>query len=272
MGAISMNLPAIFMPAGPMLRGNWNGQRSGQRLRRLEILGRAARRQHHRGRLAGDRERHRALAGPLHDDGHRVDDDERRRGAGPHAAGRGVDSRRRFAPCAAWRRSPGQRIVEMVWEDLKPSRHPRPPSRFDNAVTTVLALGGSTNAIVHLIAHGAPRRRRRSTLDRFDELARSTPLLANMRPAGKYLMEDFFYAGGLRALLAELGDLLDGTADDRQRPTLGENIAGAQDLQRRRDPPARQSARRQRRPRRAARQSRARRRGDQAAPRWRRIC
>ena len=94
----------------------------------------------------------------------------------------------------------GRRIVEMVWEDLKP-RDIVTDEAFDNAVTTVLALGGSTNAV------DPPRRDRRGApaftldLDRFDALARRTPVLANIRPAGKYLMEDFFYAGGLRALL-----------------------------------------------------------------------
>ena len=100
MGALSMNLPAIFMPAGPMLRGDWRGQVLGSRLRRLEVLGREARRQHHRRAMACHRGRHRALARPLHDDGHRVDDDFRRRSDGLHAARRGVDSRRRFAPRA----------------------------------------------------------------------------------------------------------------------------------------------------------------------------
>ena len=100
MGAISMNLPAIFMPAGPMLRGDWRGEHARQRLRRLEVLGREARRQH---RDEAWREIEDGIArspGPLHDDGHGVDDDLGRRGAGLHAAGRGVDSRRRFAPRA----------------------------------------------------------------------------------------------------------------------------------------------------------------------------
>ena len=81
MGAISMNLPAIFMPAGPMLRGNWRGKSLGSGTRHLEVLGRAARRQHRRGRLARDRGRHRALARPLHDHGHGLDDDQHRRDA-----------------------------------------------------------------------------------------------------------------------------------------------------------------------------------------------
>src|SRR5690606_12936736 len=96
----------------------------------------------------------------------------------------------------------------------------------DNAVRTVLALSGSTNAVVHLIAM-ARRAGFPLTLDRFDELARTTPVLANIRPAGKYLMEDFYYAGGLRALLAQLGDLIDGSRPTVDGRTLGENIAGA---------------------------------------------
>jgi dihydroxy-acid dehydratase len=99
------------------------------------------------------------------------------------------------------------------------------PASFDNAVTTVLALGGSTNAVVHLIAM-ARRAGVPLDLDRFDALARRTPLLANIRPSGKYLMEDFYYAGGLRALLARLGDLLNPDTLTVSGQTLGENIAG----------------------------------------------
>ena len=101
----------------------------------------------------------------------------------------------------------GKRIVEMVWEDLT-IRDVVDERAIDNAVTTVLALGGSTNAIVHLIAIA---RRAGVDLDlaRFDALARRTPVLTNVRPSGKYLMEDFYYAGGLRGLLSRLTDLLD---------------------------------------------------------------
>ena len=92
MGATSMNLPAIFLPAGPMLRGNMRGQPLGSGTRHVEILGRAARGQYHRRRDEGSRRRHRALARPLHDDGHRVDHDQRRRSAGIDAAWCCVDS------------------------------------------------------------------------------------------------------------------------------------------------------------------------------------
>ncbi|MEP6790902.1 MAG: dihydroxy-acid dehydratase, partial [Ramlibacter sp.] len=119
----------------------------------------------------------------------------------------------------------GKRIVDMVWEDLKPSDILTAAS-FDNAVAAVLALGGSTNSIVHLIAMA---RRAGVALDlkRFDALARKTPVLANLRPSGKYLMEDFFYAGGLRAFLTQLGDLIDFNQLTCNAKTLGENVAGA---------------------------------------------
>src|SRR5437868_6695878 len=119
----------------------------------------------------------------------------------------------------------GKRVVEMVWDDLRPSQI-LTDDAFDNAVTTVLALGGSTNALVHLIAL-ARRAGARLDLDRFDALARTTPLIANLRPAGKYLMEDFYYAGGLRALLEQIRDRLNTEALTVNGRSLGENIAGA---------------------------------------------
>jgi dihydroxy-acid dehydratase len=100
------------------------------------------------------------------------------------------------------------------------------PASFQNAVTTVLALGGSTNAPIHLIAM-ARRAGVSLTLDDFDALARKTPLLANIRPSGAYLMEDFYYAGGLPALLGNLATLLDLGALTANGRTLGENIAEA---------------------------------------------
>jgi dihydroxy-acid dehydratase len=114
----------------------------------------------------------------------------------------------------------------MVWEDVKP-RDFLTAAAIDNAVTTVLALGGSTNSVVHMVAL-ARRAGIPLTIDRFDEIARTTPLVANLRPAGKFLMEDFFYAGGLRALLLEISDLLTLSARTVNGKTLGENIAGAE--------------------------------------------
>jgi len=98
------------------------------------------------------------------------------------------------------------RAVAIAKEGLTPDKI-MTPDAFENALTMLLAIGGSTNALVHLIAL-ARRAGIPLTLDRFDELSRTTPLIANIRPAGKYLMEDFFYAGGLKALLATIGDKL----------------------------------------------------------------
>jgi len=114
----------------------------------------------------------------------------------------------------------------MVWEDLKP-RDILQTKSFDNAIVTLLAIGGSTNAIIHLIAM-AGRAGIKLSLDRFNDFSGRTPLLANVRPSGeRYLMEDFYYAGGLRALLAELKDLLHLDCRTVNGRTLGENLEGA---------------------------------------------
>src|SRR5687768_13558079 len=120
----------------------------------------------------------------------------------------------------------GKRIVDMVWEDLKP-RDILSKESFDNAIVTLMAMGGSTNALIHLVAM-AGRAGIKLPLERFNDFSAKVPLLANVRPSGdKYLMEDFYYAGGLRALLHELRDLLNldcGTVNGR---TLGQNLEGA---------------------------------------------
>jgi dihydroxyacid dehydratase/phosphogluconate dehydratase len=114
----------------------------------------------------------------------------------------------------------------MVWEDLKPRDILREAS-FNNAIATVLALGGSTNAVIHIIAL-AGRAGINVTIDRFDELSRKTPLLANLRPSGKYLMEDFYYAGGLPALLKVLASHLDLQSLTVTGKTLRENTSSSE--------------------------------------------
>jgi dihydroxy-acid dehydratase len=225
MGAISMNLPAIFMPAGPMLSGHWRDQQLGSgsdvwkywaekragnisEKQWLELEDGIARSPGHcmtMGTASTMTSAAEALGFTL-----------------PGAASiPAADSR--HGRMAA---DTGRRIVEMVWADLKP-RDFITAGSVDNAITTALALGGSTNSVVHMIAiarrAGVPL-----TLDRFDALARKTPLVANIRPAGKHLMEDFFYAGGLRALLADIADLLSVNERTVNGRTLGENIAGAE--------------------------------------------
>ena len=119
----------------------------------------------------------------------------------------------------------GRRIVEMVWEDLKPAGI-LSPSAFRSAITVDMAIGGSTNAIIHLVALA-----RRCGIDLplplFDEISNHVPVLANIRPSGEFLMEDFYYTGGLRALMAEIPDLLHLDCRTVNGKTMGENLEGA---------------------------------------------
>jgi dihydroxy-acid dehydratase len=225
MGAISMDLPAIFLPAGPMLNGNWNGRTLGS---------------------GSDTWKYWAdlRAGKITEDDWKGVEGGIARSPG-HCMTMGTASTMTSAaealgftlpgfasiPAADSRHAQmaaktGMRIVDMVWEDLKPSDIITQRS-VDNAVTTCLALSGSTNAIVHMIAL-ARRAGIPLTLDHYDELSRRTPVLANIRPTGQYLMEDYYYAGGLRAMLKELGDLIDGAQRTVNGKTLGENIADAE--------------------------------------------
>ncbi|WP_431901755.1 IlvD/Edd family dehydratase [Amycolatopsis thermoflava] len=124
----------------------------------------------------------------------------------------------------------GQRIVEMVEEDLRPS-HILTREAFENAIRVNAAIGGSTNAIVHLLAI-AGRAEVDLTLDDFDTLIREVPTLVNLMPSGKYLMEDFCYAGGLPVVmrqLAEAGLLHTGSVSVTGKP-VGENVAGAENF------------------------------------------
>ncbi|EPX78630.1 L-arabinonate dehydratase [Salipiger mucosus] len=121
----------------------------------------------------------------------------------------------------------GRRIVEMVWEDLTPDRIITDAS-VQNAAIVAMATGCSTNAVVHLIAM-ARRAGVDLTLEDLDALGRTTPLVANVRPSGKdYLMEDFFYAGGLRGLMKQMEDRLDTSCVTVTGKTLGENLEGAE--------------------------------------------
>jgi L-arabonate dehydrase len=119
----------------------------------------------------------------------------------------------------------GARIVDMVREDLRLSRILKREA-FENAVRAVNAVGGSTNAVIHLLAI-AGRIGVDFSLDDWDRLGRGVPCLVNLMPAGKYLMEDFYYAGGLPAVLRELGELLNGDALTVSGRTVAENVADA---------------------------------------------
>ncbi len=120
----------------------------------------------------------------------------------------------------------GERIVEMVREDLKPSKI-LTREALENAVRVDMAIGGSTNAIIHLKAL-AGRLGIAFPLDRFDEISRETPVVANVRPSGKHLMEDMYYAGGIPVVMNDLLDRLHGGAMTVTGKTIAENVAGAE--------------------------------------------
>jgi dihydroxy-acid dehydratase len=121
----------------------------------------------------------------------------------------------------------GRRIVEMVWEDLTPSKI-QTKAAFENAIAVAMAMGCSTNAIIHVIAQ-ARRAGADIGLDDFERASRKVPVLANVRPSGdKYLMEDFYYAGGLPALMSRIREHLHLDCVTVNGRTLGENIAGAE--------------------------------------------
>jgi dihydroxy-acid dehydratase len=132
-----------------------------------------------------------------------------------------VDSRRRQLAETA-----GRRIVDLVERDLKPSDI-LTEAAFENAIRALHAISGSTNAILHLIAY-AGRVGVDLPLQLFDDLCATTPWLVDLKPAGRFLMEDFYYAGGLPAVLAQIKDLLHLDAVTVTGQTIGENIAGAE--------------------------------------------
>jgi dihydroxy-acid dehydratase len=225
MGATSMNLPAIYLPAGPMLNGRWRG----------DTLGSGSDSWKYWAELR---------AGTITErDWNEIEDGIARSPGTCMTMGTAAtmmsiaESLGLTLPGASsipaadsnhakMATLSGKRIVDMVWEDLKP-RDVLKAESFDNAIVTLMAMGGSTNALIHLVAM-AGRAGVKLALERFNEFSGRTPLLANVRPSGdKYLMEDFYYAGGLRALLAELKDLLHLEARTVNGRTLGENLAGA---------------------------------------------
>ena len=226
MGAFSMNLPAIYMPAGPMLNGRWRGQTLGSGSDSWKYWDELR-----AGRITEQ-------------DWQEIEDGIARSPGtcmtmGTAATMMSLAEVLGFslpgASCipapdsnhAKMATATGKRIVEMVWEDLKPSDILTPAS-FDNAIVTLMTMGGSTNAIIHLVAM-AGRAGIALPLERYNEISVKTPVLANIRPSGQqYLMEDFYYAGGLRALLGEVRDLLALDCRSVNGKTLGQNLEGAQ--------------------------------------------
>ena len=224
MGAISMGLPAIYVPAGPMLRGNWHGQTLGSGSdvwkfwdeKRAGNIG-----QREWSEIEGGVARSFGTCMVMGTAATMMAIVEALGLTLPGASSIPAPDANHTRMCAA----SGRRIVDMVWEDLIPKKI-LSPAAFDNAIRVHMALGGSTNAIIHVIAMA---RRAGIPLDmaRFDEISRQVPVIANITPSGKYLMEDFFYAGGLRALMTAMGGALDLSCLTVTGGTLGENIDGA---------------------------------------------
>jgi dihydroxy-acid dehydratase len=228
MAAASAGLPAIYVPAGPMLRGAYRGQPVGSGTDMWKFW------DDYRAGLIGDCELADLECGIARSPGHcmtmgtastMTSCAEALGMTLPGAASiPAVDSAHYRMAVAS-----GRRIVAMVWEGLTPQEI-LTREAFEDAVATVIALGGSTNAVIHLIAM-AGRCGVKLTLDDFDAISRRVPVLANIRPTGEYLMEDFYYAGGLPALLAQLagvpGGLHTGRVTVTGRP-LAEQLAEAQ--------------------------------------------
>ena len=207
MGATSAGVPAIFVPAGPMLRGNWNGKVLGSGSDAWKFW------DERRAGNISDAEWSAIEGGIARSHGHCMTMGTASSMTAiadvigitlPGTSSIPADDVNHMRMCA----SAGRRIVEMVWEDLKPSDIMTRAS-FENAIRVAMAMGCSTNAVIHVIAM-ARRACHHITLDDFDAASRIVPVIANVRPSGDtYLMEDFYYAGGLKALMKEIAPLLD---------------------------------------------------------------
>ncbi|MBB6487390.1 L-arabinonate dehydratase [Rhizobium lusitanum] len=225
MGALSMGLPMIYLPAGPMLRGNYRGEYLGSGSDAWKFW------DERRAGTISEKEWVDVEAGIARSYGHCMTmGTASTMTAIAEALGLTLPGASSIpAPDANHIRmssAVGRRIVEMVWEDLVPAKIVT-EAAVNNAVAVAMATGCSTNAVVHLIAM-ARRAGIDLSLDDLDQAGRTTPVLANIRPTGKaYLMEDFYYAGGLRALMAKLASKLDLTTLTVSGVTLGETLEGA---------------------------------------------
>lgn len=226
LGTISVDLPSIFVPAGPMLRGHLRGHVLGSGSDAWKYWD-----EKRAGRL-GNEEWQAVEAGIARSYGHCMTmgtastmtaTTEALGLTLPGASSIPAADSNHIRMCAM----SGRRIVEMVHDDLRPSTL-LTRSSFENAITVAMAMGCSTNAIIHLIAEGR-RTGHNISLDDFEAASRTTPVLANIRPSGeRYLMEDFYYAGGLPALMSRLGSQLDLSSRTVSGRTLGEDINGAE--------------------------------------------
>ena len=226
MGAISAGLPLIYMPAGPMLRGNYRGEHLGSGSDAWKYWD-----ERRAGTITAE-EWTGVEAGIARSYGHCMT-------MGTASTMTGITEALGLilpggssvpAPDAGHIRlasATGRRAVEMVWEDLTPAEI-IDGRAVDNALKVAMAMGCSTNAIIHLIAM-ARRAGVNLGLDDFDAVSKQVPVLANVRPSGDaYLMEDFFYAGGLRAMMAGMANLLDLDARTVTGGKLGDGLDKAE--------------------------------------------
>jgi dihydroxy-acid dehydratase len=226
MGATSAGLPMIFMPAGPMLRGNWKGKVLGSGSDAWKFW------DERRAGNISDQDWVDIEGGIARSYGHCMTmGTASTMTAITEAIGMTLPGASSIPAADAGHirmaSTCGRRIVEMVWEDLVPARI-QTRAAFENAIVVAMAMGCSTNAIIHLVAM-ARRAGHDVGLDDFDAASRAVPVIANVRPSGdQYLMEDFFYAGGLPGLMTRLRGHLKLDALTVSGRTVGENIAGAE--------------------------------------------
>ncbi len=206
LGATSMNLPTIYLPAGPMLRGNWKGKTLGSGSDAWKYW------DERRAGKISDKDWVDVEAGIARSYGTCMTmGTASTMTAIAESIGMTLPGASSIPAADAGHirmaSECGRRIVEMVWEDLTPAKI-QSRKAFENAITVAMAMGCSTNAIIHLIAQ-ARRAGQDIGLDDFEKASRKVPVIANVRPSGdKYLMEDFFYAGGLPGLMSRIREHL----------------------------------------------------------------
>ncbi|CAK7261132.1 MULTISPECIES: L-arabinonate dehydratase [unclassified Shinella] len=224
MGAFSMDIPVIFCPAGPMSNGQWRGIKTGAGTHTKKYWDELRAGNITREDWVDLESRMTRSPGTCNTIGTASTMTSIVDAMGMTLSGASsipaVDSGHSRMASAC-----GSRIVEMVWEDLKPSKILDRDS-FLNGLVAYMALGGSTNAAVHLIAM-AKRVGVSLTLDDMAEMAGKVPVVANVFPSGEYLMEDFYFAGGVNAMLKKLSRHLKLDRPTVNGRTLGENIADA---------------------------------------------